>query len=185
MPVEKEVAESYRRKGELLRLMNYPKEAIIYEEVGKKNIIMGENDFILNVTLEEFDSAGSKFAKAGLRLAELGMPEWETPGQSIRFPFFIIEEGPDNMKDGKLVTGTSKAAMWKLKEILEAAGVPATKTTDGEVTFDKAAVTGKQIKVLYTNEVDSRTPEEGGTGTKYTKASAAYPPNTTEESLGI
>jgi len=185
MPTEQELAESFRRKGELLHQMGYPKEAQIFMEVSKGKIVMGENDFILDVTPEEFDSAGSKFAKAGLRLAELGMPEWETPGQSIRFPFIIVEEGADNMKDGKLVAGVSKAAMWKLKEILSAAGVPTAKTADGKVTFDKAAVVGKQVKILYTNEVDSRSPEEGGKGTKYTKASAAYPVDATDESLGI
>jgi len=183
MPTEKDQAESLRRKGELLHLMGYPKEAKIFEEVSKLDEM--PDDFILDVTPEEYETAGSKFATPGLHLVELGMPEWETPGQSIRFPFIIVEEGPDNMKDGKLVAGISKAAMWKLKEILAAAGVPATKTADGKMTFDKNTVAGKQIKVLYTQEVDSRPVEEGGKGTKYTKASAAYPADTTEESLGI
>jgi len=185
MPTEPKLAESLRRKGELLHLMNYPKEARIYEEVSKGNIMVEEGQFILDVSPEEYETAGSKFARAGLRLSELGMPEWETAGQSIRFPFIIVEEGPDNMKDGKLVAGIGKAAMWKLKEILSAAGVSATKTADGKVTFDKNAVVGKQVKVLYTTEVDSRSAEEGGKGTKYTKASGAYPADTTDESLGI
>ena len=183
MPTEQEVAASYRRKGELLHLMNYPQEAKIYEEVSKLEKMPEE--FILDMTPEEYETAGSKFARAGLRLAELGMPEWETPGQSIRFPFIITEEGPDNLKDGKLVAGISKAAAWKLKEILAAAGVEVAKTSDGKVTFDKNAVVGKEVKVLYTEEVDSRPREEGGTGTRYTKASSAYPPDTTDESLGI
>jgi len=126
MPTEKDQAESLRRKGELLHLMGYPKEAKIFEEVSKLDEM--PDDFILDVTPEE---------------------------------------------------------MWKLKEILAAAGVPATKTADGKMTFDKNTVAGKQIKVLYTQEVDSRPVEEGGKGTKYTKASAAYPADTTEESLGI
>jgi len=185
MPTEQEVAESLRRKSELLHLMSYPKEARIYEEVSKGKIIMGENDFILDVTPEEFETAGSKFARAGLRLAELGMPEWETPGKSIRFPFIIVEEGPDNMKDGKLVAGINKDAIFKLKQILDAASVPHTKTADGKTTFDKSAVVGKQIKVMYIATVDERPAEEGGKGTKYTKADSAYPPETTDESLGI
>lgn len=185
MPTERDIAESLRRKGELLHLMNYPKEARIYQEVSKGNIMVEEGQFILDVTPEEYETAGSKFARAGLRLAELGMPEWKAVGQSIRFPFIIVEEGPDNMKDGELFAGTGKTAMWKLKEILSAAGVEVAKTTDGKVAFDKNAVVGKQVKVLYTEEVDTRTKEEGGTGTRYTKASAAYPPETTDESLGI
>jgi len=171
------------RKASLLYQMGYKKEAEIFKEVSKRNKMPDE--FILNVTPEEYETAGSKFARAGLRLSELGLPEWETPGASVRFPFIIVEEGPDNMKDGKLVAGVGKAAMWKIKEILSAAGVPATKTADGRVTFDKNAVVGKRIKVLYTDEVDTRPVAEGGTGTHYTKASAAYPPETTDESLGI
>jgi len=185
MPTKQDRAEGLRRKGELLHLMNYPKEARIYEEVSKGNIMVEEGQFILDVTPEEFEAAGTKFARAGLHLVELGMPEWETARRSIRFPFIIVEEGVDNMKDGKLVAGISKDATWKLKEILDAAGVEVTKTPDGKVTFDKNAVVGKQIKVLYTEEVDTRPVSEGGTGTRYTKASSAYPPETTDESLGI
>ena len=183
MPTEKELAESLRRKGELLHLMGYPKEARIYEEVSRRDKM--PDDFILDVTPEEFESAGSKFAAPGLHLVEFGMPEWENPGQSIRFPFIIVEEGADNMKDGKLVAGIGKSAIWKLKEILSAVGVPVAKTADGKTTFDKNAVVGKQAKVLYTQEVDTRSAEEGGKGTKYTKATSAYSPDTTNESLGI
>ena len=163
--------------------MGYPKEAKIYEEISRKDKMV--EGFILDVTPDEFLSAGSKFATAGLHMVELGMPEWENPGQSIRFPFIIVEEGADNGKEGKLVAGINKVAVLKMKEILDAAGVAITKTADGKVTFDSNEVVTKQIKVLYTVEVDSRTPEEGGKGTKYTKASSAYAPDTSNESLGI
>ena len=186
MSIEKEmVAESYRRKGELLHLMSYPKEARIYEEVSKGNRTMEEGQFILDVTPEEYEKAVSKFARPGLRLSELGLPEWETPGRSIRFPFIIVEEGIDNGKENKLVAGVSKDATFKTKEILGAASVPTSTTAEGKVTFDKNAVVGKQIKVLYVKAVDTRKPEEGGTGTEYTKPTRAYPPDTTDESLGI
>ena len=163
--------------------MSYPREAQIYEEVSKRD--MAPEGFIIDVTPEEYETAGSKFATPGLHLAEMGMPEWETPGQSIRFPFIIVEEGADSGKEGKLVAGIKKSSIWKMKEILSAIDVPVTKTKDGQVTFDNNAVVGKQCKVLYTEQVDSRSPEEGGTGTKYTKAKAAYPADTTNESLGI
>ncbi len=141
--------------------------------------------FILDVSPEEYEKAGSKFAQVGLHLAEMGMPEWETEGQSIRFPFIIIEEGADNSKEGKLVTGIGKTALWKIKEILSAIDVPVKKTKDGKVSFDNNACVGAQFKVLYIEQVDSRSPEEGGKGTKYTKATSAYPVTATNESLGI
>jgi len=163
--------------------MDYQREAKIYEEVSSRDTM--PEGFILDVTPEEYEKAGSKFATPGLHLAEMGMPEWETPGQSIRFPFIIVEEGADSGKDGKLVAGIGKSAIWKMKEILKAIDVPVTKTKTGNVTFDSNACVGKQFKVLYVEQVDTRSPEEGGTGTRYTKAQSAYPADTTEESLGI
>lgn len=183
MPADEETVKSLIRKSELLNYMGYTRESKIYKEVSKRDTMTEE--FILDVSPEEYDSSGSKFASAGLHTAELGLPEWETVGSSIRFPFIIVEDGADKGRDGKIVAGISKKAIWKMKEILEAAGVPTTKTADGKVTFDKNAVVGKKVKILYTKEVDTRSAEEGGTGTEYTKASAAYPESTTSESLGI
>lgn len=161
--------------------MGFNQEAKIYEEVSKTGI-MGK--FILDTTLEEFEKAGSKFASEGLHLAEMGMPEWEQEGKSIRFPF-IITEGIDNGKEGKLVGGVSKAAQWKIREILDAVGVKYASAKGGGVTFDENDCVGKSFKVLYVTEVDKRSPEEGGKGTTYTKATKAYPADTTNESLGI
>lgn len=144
-----------------------------------------DEGFVLDVTPEEMDKAGSKFAIPGLHLSEMGMPEWESPGQSIRFPFTIIEEGIDNGKESKIVCGIGTTALFKLKEVLVAVGVPYTKTTDGKVSFPHMAVVGKQFMSLWTRQRDSRPVEEGGKGTEYTKPTNAYPVGTTLEDLGI
>ena len=76
--------------------MGYEREAKIYEEVSTRDTM--PEGFILDVTPEEYEKAGSKFLAPGLRLCEMGLPEWETPGQSIRFPFICVEEGVDSGK---------------------------------------------------------------------------------------
>lgn len=141
-------------------------------------------EFILDVTEEEFEKAGSKFASVGEHLSEVTNVDWENPGTSIKFEFRIVAEGPDSGKEAKIVAGVSKSAMWKLKEILEALGVQY-QVKNGKVTFDSAVCLGKQFKSVWTEQVDSRTPEEGGKGTKYTKATGAIGKDETLEGLGI
>lgn len=140
-------------------------------------------DLILpGVTPEEYEKAGSKFAKVGAHLSEYGMPEWETPGQSIRFPFTIIEEGEDNGKESKYVAGVGKTALWKLKELLKSAGV-ATKEVDGKVAFDPMECVGRQFQSIWTMEKDSRPASEGGKGGTYTKPTSALPVGAVVEEL--
>jgi hypothetical protein len=78
------------------------------------------------VTEEEYESAGSKFvtfpvgAKKGDNLyldCTIGMPDWDTPGKSLKFPIAIVEEGVDQGKEDKLSTGVDTKSIWKLKEI--------------------------------------------------------------------
>lgn len=125
-----------------------------------------------NMSEEEYEAAGSKFAQEGVHLSEMGMPSWDTPGKSIGFPFTIIEEGEDAGKEGKISAGVSKDAVWKLKEILKAIGVEH-KVVDGKVTFDGMECVGKRFGSVWVKQVDKRTPEEGGKGGTYVKATAA------------
>jgi len=85
-------------------------------------------EFILPVTEEEYESAGSKFvtfppgSEVGASLflhAELGMPDWDTPGKSLKFPVTITEMGPDNGKEDKISTGVDAKSIWKMKEICQ------------------------------------------------------------------
>ena len=91
---------------------------------------MAEQEFILGgVTEEEYEIAGSRFvtfppgSQIGASLfldAECGMPDWDTPGQSIKFPVIITEWGPDKGKEDKVSTGVDAKSLWKLKEVHEA-----------------------------------------------------------------
>jgi len=144
-----------------------------------------DDGFVLDVDQEDYDKAGSKFALPGLHISEMGMPEWETPGKSIKFPFTIVEDGVDKDKKGKIVCGISKEALWKLKETLTAVGEEVKTTPEGKISFNHMAIAGKRFKSLWTKQKDSRSVEEGGKGTEYTKPTAAYPLDTTEEDLGI
>lgn len=170
------------KKAVLLHKVGHSREAKSYEEVIRRG--MTPEGFVLDVTPEEYEALGTKFAVAGLHLAEMGMPEWETPGQSIRFPFTIIE-GSDKGKESKLVAGVGKAAAWKLKEILEAIGIAVTAGAGGKAAFDAVACVGKQFQVLWTQQKDIRTAEEGGTGSTYTKPVSAHKVGTTIQDLGI
>ena len=182
------VIQRYRKELEELKGASEPNQNTSTEEVARSMSPGGQftdEGFVLDVTPEDMEKAGSKFARPGLHLSEMGLPEWETPGKSIRFPFTIIEEGPDNGKQGKLVCGISPDALWKLKEVLQAVGVPYKKTADGRVAFNHMEVVGKQFMSLWTKQKDSRPIEEGGKGTEYTKPTSAYPVGTKEEDLGI
>jgi len=182
------VIQKYRKELEELKGTSEAKQNTGEEEVAQTmspGAQFTNEGFVLDVTPEDMERAGSKFALPGLHLSEMGMPEWETPGQSIRFPFTIIEEGTDNGKESKLVAGISKEALWKLKEILKAVDVPYKKTDNGKVSFNHMEVVGKQFMSLWTKQKDSRSVEEGGKGTEYTKPTSAYPVGTKEEDLGI
>ncbi len=125
------------------------------------------------VTEEDYEKSGSKFATAGLHLSEFGMPFEDTPGVSLAFPFTIIA-GNDKGKEAKINAGMSKKAVWKLREILDALGVPHT-TVKGNLAFDPMAVVGKQGMTLWVQQRDSRSAEEGGKGTVYTKPVSVQP----------
>ncbi len=107
-------------------------------------------EFILPVTEEEYETAGSKFVtfpasnkpmseRVGEVLfleVEVGMPEWDTPGKSLKFPISITEEGPDKGKEEKISTGVETKAIWKLREIVKAvtgADLPMKRGTDGKM----------------------------------------------------
>lgn len=131
---------------------------------------------IPGVSDEDYESAGgSKFAQAGLHKSEFGMPYWKTPGISIAFPFTIIE-GADEGKQNEIFAGVSKAAIWKLKEILLALGVKVGKNPKtGNIAFDFAEVASKIAQTLWQTQLDTRPAEEGGTGGSYTKPVSVLP----------
>jgi len=87
---------------------------------------MADQELILPVTEEEYETAGSKFVTmpAGAKVGdsvyldvEVGMPGWDTPGKSVKFPVRVSEEGPDAGKEDNISTGVDTKSIWKLKEI--------------------------------------------------------------------
>lgn len=168
---ETELADKYQAELDKLKGASAPPQA---------------GDIVLNVSLEDFEKASSKFPAPGLHLAVFGMPYWKTPGKSLAFPYTIIE-GEDADKEGEIFCGISKEAAWKVREILKALGV-SYKNQGGLVAFNPADVAGKQGKVLYAQVKDSRPPEEGGKGTIYTKpveGTNVFPATATLESINV
>ena len=100
---------------------------------------MAEQEFILGVTEEEYEEAGSKFitwldendnpvmsgawasqvGKTNLRDIEIGMPDWKTVGKSLKFPVSIMSE-MDKGKEDEICPGVDVKGIWKLKEIHQA-----------------------------------------------------------------
>ena len=119
-----------------------------------------EQEFILPVTEEEYESAGSKFitfppgSKVGdvqYRDIECGMLDWDTPGKSMKIEITVTEEGVDNGKAEKISFGVDAKGIWKGKQIYKAItgeDMPMKKGADGKshpapkamATAGKAAV---------------------------------------------
>lgn len=151
------------------------------------------NEMVFGVTPDEYEESaksGSKFAAVGLHLSEITeLPFWKTAGKSVAFPFKIID-GDDAEKIGELVAGidpdvkdsagkvTKKGGIWKFDECRKAIGVstgttsvknPKTGKPEAKVNFDPSACLGKQFYSEWAEFKDSRTPQEGGKGSVYTK----------------
>ena len=138
---------------------------------------------IIQVSPEDFEKAGSKFARPGLHESIFGMPYWEQAGVSLSFPFTICL-GANEGIESKISTGADKKSAWKIKEILTALGV-AYESVNGMVAFDPADVAGKQGATLWSQQRDTRTEEEGYKGTVYTKAISVHPSGSTLEGIGV
>jgi hypothetical protein len=110
-------------------------------------------ELVSNVNKEEYDKAGSKFivfspddevGKLYYKDIEMDMPDWETPGQSYKFPVRITEEGMDFGKEDKIVGGATATGIWKTKDI-----VKAVTGSDMPMTGPK----GKERATLVTEEI--------------------------------
>jgi hypothetical protein len=134
-------------------------------------------EFTLPTTQEEFEKAGSKFitfspddevGKLYYKDIEMDMPDWDTPGQSIKFPVRITEEGPDFGKEDKISAGVSQAGIWKLKDLLKAldVAVEMRKGADKKVhpVFASEAVAGKPAVGVWQVQIGAK----GGDASKGT-----------------
>jgi len=134
-------------------------------------------DLVLPVTEKQWKEAGSKFitfppdAQIGdveFRSIELGMPDWDTPDVSIKFPVVVTQEGIDKDKRDKISCGVGTTAVWKLKGILGNLGVPY-KMVGNKVAFDTDLVTGKAAVGVWTFQEGTKGGVPGGEKTKYPK----------------
>lgn len=145
-------------------------------------------EFVLDVTQEEYEKAGSKFitfspndpvGKLYFLPVELDMPDWDTPGQSIKFPVRITEEGPDFGKEDKLSAGVGQAAVWKVKDILKALDVAVEMRVGADKkkhpVFDSMAVAGKQAVGCWQIQVGAKGGDPSKGETKYPKLVNLYP----------
>ena len=142
-------------------------------EKGSDKLMADDKVMEIPVSEEEFLAGGSKFAQAGDHPSEAGVPYWKTAGKSIAFPF-TITEGIDKSKEGEIIGGISPQAVWKVRETLDALGVPY-QIVNGKVQFNIMDCPGKPFLSVWTTQVDTRTPEEGGKGGSYTKPTKALP----------
>jgi hypothetical protein len=121
---------------------------------------------------DTWDSAQSKFADPGTHLSEFGFPDWDTQGKSIKFPFTIIA-GNNKGVEGKISTGISKESAGIMKRYLTGLGIIPT----FPITLAKLQewVPGKKAMTLWVRQVDTRSPEQGGKGSSYCKATDILP----------
>ncbi len=83
-------------------------------------------DFVLPVSQEEYESAGSKFISfpqpfvkgaVTYRKIECKNLDWDTPNKSMKVEIVVTEDGPDNNKEEKLSFGIDVKGVWKGKGI--------------------------------------------------------------------
>ena len=76
------------------------------------------------VSQDDWDAAGSKYAKEGLHKAEFYAGAWKNTNVSVLLKFVISDDDDeDNGKEGELWPGVGATAIFRFKEICKALGV--------------------------------------------------------------
>lgn len=143
--------------------------------------------FIIDVPKEEYDKSGSKFitfsaddpvGKKYYHQIEMDMPDWDTPGVSLKFPVRITD-GTDKDHEDKISCGVSVKAVWKLKEVLKALGVSVSsvKGQDGILhpVFDSNDVAGQKAVGCWEIQEGNKGGDLKAEKTKYPKLVSIYP----------
>ena len=140
-------------------------------------------EFKIPVTQDEYEKSGSKFiifssddppGKLYHKPVELDMPDWDTPGQSIKFPVRIASTDSDGGKEDKLSCGVAQNAVWKLKETLFNLGVDVTFKDDAP-HFNSEEVAGKKAVGEWEIQMGSKGGDPAQGQTKYPKLVALLP----------
>jgi len=118
----------------------------------------------LPVSEKEYKEAGSKFItipaganskeQVGDTIAldiECGMPNWDTPGVSIKFPVKVTEkDSVDYGKADKISCGVSSTAIWKLKDTVRGLGLESAVTfKNGKPELDADAFVGTKARGIW------------------------------------
>lgn len=149
-------------------------------------------EFVLPITEEEFETSGSKWitfdpnAAEGtieLRNVEIGVVDWDTPGVSLKYPVTIID-GIDKGKTDKLSAGVSKDAVWKIKEIHKALGVPV-QMKDGKPVIKPKEVSGKNAVGVWIIRIGTKGGVAGADKTVYPKLEAIQPEGYTLQTASL
>jgi len=125
----------------------------------------------LPISEKEYKEAGSKFITIppgtggkeviGDTIAldlECGMPDWDTPGRSIKFPVKVTEkDSVDYGKADKISCGVGTDAIWKLKEVARGFGLEkAVSFSAGKPELDADAFVGAKARGIWVR-VESNT----------------------------
>jgi len=114
---------------------------------------------------------GSEVNSVQYRDVEIGQVDWDTPGQSIKFPVTVTEEGADEGKTDKLSCGVKPNAVWKLKETLCELGVEV-KIVNGKPKFDTDELTGMAAVGVWTMQEGNKGGDPNAGKVKYPKLTA-------------
>jgi len=153
--------------------------------------MVSDLEFVLPITEEEFDASGvgnwitfDPALPAGtrvLRNVEVGVVDWDTAGVSLKYPV-TITEGIDEGKTDKISAGVKKDAVWKVKEIHKALGVPI-EIRDGKPVIKPREVSGKKAVGIWVITKGTKGGVAGAEPTIYPKLTELRPAGYTEASL--
>jgi hypothetical protein len=138
-------------------------------------------EIILPVSEKEYNEAGSKFVNMGGKQEiwldiEVGMPNWDTPGKSIKFPVTVTEDILGNKdKQDKLSAGVSADGVWKFKDTYRAITGKDIEIKKGKPVFDPGACAGKPAVGYWKLKKGTKGGVVGAEETTYAKLEAIYP----------
>lgn len=130
---ESDAAQPYRDQLAILGGKSEEKGDTVPEEV--EGIMLPVDDKTWEESTSKFITIPAGKTSVDLPV-EMGMPAWDTPGKSVKFPVTVTAKGPDYGKEDKISGGVEPGKTFKTKEIVEAvtgAPCPMAKGKDGKM----------------------------------------------------
>lgn len=127
-------------------------------------------DVILDVSEQDWNEAGSKYVTippgaSGQEaegdnitlLCESSLPEWKTPGKSLKWGFTVTEKGINEGKYAEMYPAVTKDGLFKTKQIAEALGASGlVEFKGGRVVLHLDLAAGKVARVKFSRELSNR-----------------------------